>query len=228
MHRDRHIRPDEPDELDPLRRVHGDHEQGGARRRDRGAAQVHEHKVDVRVALGDLGQLGHEEGVAGDVDAEARVEGGGGGGGRGGRGEVAEFEEPAVCGGDLGEVGQVGGVCFAWFIIADDEERGNLQEREKKGRRLTAPNKSFIFPATPPGPGGTCFPGMPVTLIAALDSLPAISTRHSSKKSRSCTAVKASLLEADARCDLACGVVMMGRSVGIFEEKGKGLVGGGF
>ncbi len=58
---------------------------------------------------------------------------------------------------------------------------------------------------------------MPVTLKAALVPLPAISTMHSSKKSRSCTAVKASegSLDADARCDLACGVVMMGRSGGL-------------
>ncbi len=91
------------------------------------------------------------------------------------------------------------------------------QIKSTKDWKPTAPNKSFIFPTTPPGPGGTCFPGMPVTLKAALVPLPAISTMHSSKKSRSCTAVKASegSLDADARCDLACGVVMMGRSGGL-------------
>ena len=75
MHGDDHVGPHQPDQLDPLRRVHGDHEQGQARGRDRRAAQVHEHEVDVRVTLGDLPELGHEEGVAGDVDGEGRVEG---------------------------------------------------------------------------------------------------------------------------------------------------------
>lgn len=94
-------------------------------------------------------------------------------------------------------------------------EKGRTEKRkeeEKRRTKLTAPNKSLIFPATPPGPGGTCFPGIPVTLIAAF--LPLISTRHSSKKSRSYTAVKASegSLLAEERWDLACGVVMMGRS----------------
>ena len=85
-------------------------------------------------------------------------------------------------------------------------------ERVKRGNSPpTAPSKSFIFPAMPPGPGGTCFPGMPVTLIFAF--LPLISTRHSSKWSRSCTAVNGSEEEEEERCDLACGVVMMGRSM---------------
>ncbi len=57
---------------------------------------MHEHEVDARVALRDLLELGDQEGVAGDVDGEGGVEGGGGGGGG-----VAEFEHPAVCGGDL-------------------------------------------------------------------------------------------------------------------------------
>ncbi len=65
------------------------------RGRDRGAAEVQEHEVQAaRVAGGDVGQFRDQEGVAGDVDAE-------GGGEMVRRGEVAEFEEPAVCGGDL-------------------------------------------------------------------------------------------------------------------------------
>ena len=101
-----------------------------------------------------------------------------------------------------------------------NKEKGDIEKERKIGIREgergnsppTAPNKSFIFPATPPGPGGTCFPGMPVTLIFAF--LPLISTRHSSKWSRSYTAVKGSEEEEEEeRCDLACGVVMMGRSV---------------
>ena len=96
MDRNRQIRPDQPHQLDALRRVHGDHEQRHARTRDRGAAQVDEHEVDVRVALGDRGQLGHEEGVAGDVDAVTRSEVVGGG-----AATVAELEHPAVCGRDL-------------------------------------------------------------------------------------------------------------------------------
>ncbi len=71
------------------------------RGRDRGAAEVQKHEVQAaRVAGGDFGQLRDQEGVAGDVDAEGRGERWGG---RrlGGGGEVAEFEEPAVCWGDL-------------------------------------------------------------------------------------------------------------------------------
>lgn len=72
---------------------------------------MHEHEVDAGVPGGDLRELGDQEGVAGYVDSVGGGEGGGGCGvgvgvgvgvgGRGG-GEVAEFEEPAVCGGDLG------------------------------------------------------------------------------------------------------------------------------
>lgn len=75
MHRNDHIRPDEPDELDPLLAIHRHHDQRHAWARDRGAAQVHEHEVDGGVALRDLGELGDEEGVAGDVDGEGGVEG---------------------------------------------------------------------------------------------------------------------------------------------------------
>lgn len=57
---------------------------------------MHEHEVDVRVAFWDFRELGHQERVAGDVDAEGGVECFRGGG----RG-AAEFEHPAVCGGDL-------------------------------------------------------------------------------------------------------------------------------
>lgn len=55
-------------------RVHGDHEQGHRRRRDGRAAEVDEHEIDVlpRVAFGDFLELGHEKGVAGDVDSAAR------------------------------------------------------------------------------------------------------------------------------------------------------------
>ena len=140
---------------------------------------------------------------------------------------MAELEHPAVCGGDLGGGKKGGGALgfrgwWSFWLLWEGGRRARAGEgkgkgREGKGKKRTAPNKSFIFPATPPGPGGTCLPGIPVTLIAALFSLPAISTRHSSKKSRSCTAVKASAgsLDAEARCDLACGVVMMGRSEGL-------------
>lgn len=71
MHRNRHIRPHQPDQLDPLLRIHGHHEQGHARGGDGGAAEVDEHEVDGRVAEGDFAELGDQEGVAGDVDAEA-------------------------------------------------------------------------------------------------------------------------------------------------------------
>ena len=82
MHRHNHLRPNQPDQLNPLLRIHGDHDERHARPRDRGAAEVDEHEVDVGVALGDFRELGDEEGVAGDVDGEGRVEvirGGGGG-----------------------------------------------------------------------------------------------------------------------------------------------------
>ena len=79
---------------------------------------------------------------------------------------------------------------------------------------LTAFTKSFKVPRAP---GGTCLPGIPVTLIAGWFVLPGASDStlmsKSSKKSRACTAVKASasgLL--CTRCCLACGVVMIGRS----------------
>ncbi len=64
---------------------------------------MHEHEVDARVALWDLLELGDQEGVAGDVDGVGGVERGGGRG-------VAEFEHPAVCGGDLGRGGVRGGL----------------------------------------------------------------------------------------------------------------------
>ena len=82
------------------------------------------------------------------------------------------------------------------------------QHNTRKQEKLTASTTSFNVPNTP---GGTCFPGMPVTLTAAFFSDPAMSTRISSKKSKSWTAVKASPAPLDARWDLACGVVMMGR-----------------
>lgn len=94
MNRNRQIRPDHLHQLDALLGVHGDHEQGHARGRDGGAAEVDEHEVDVGVAGRDLGELGDEEGVAGDVDAVAGAEGGR-------RGAAAEFEHPAVRGGHL-------------------------------------------------------------------------------------------------------------------------------
>ena len=77
MHGDHDIGPDQPDQLDALPRVHRHHEQRHGWPRDRGPAQVDEHEVDARVAFGDLGQLGHQEGVARDVDCEGSVEGGG-------------------------------------------------------------------------------------------------------------------------------------------------------
>lgn len=100
--------------------------------------------------------------------------------------------------------------------VGEERGAGESPPRRKTEMEIkpTAPKKSFTFPTHPPGPGGTCFPGMAVTLTAA--SPPAIRTKHSSHTSRSVTAVNASAgpLDAAARCDLACGVVMMGRSVG--------------
>ena len=78
MHRHHHLGPNQPYQLDPLLRIHSDHDQRHAGPRDRGPAQMDEHEVDARVAVGDLGQLGDHQGVAGDVDCEGRVEGGGG------------------------------------------------------------------------------------------------------------------------------------------------------
>lgn len=54
MHRNRHVGPHQPDQLDPLLRIHRDHEEGHARGGDGGAAEVDEHEVDVGVAVGDL------------------------------------------------------------------------------------------------------------------------------------------------------------------------------
>lgn len=66
-----------------------------------------EHQVHVGVALWDGGEFGDHERVAGNVDCVAWSEGGvaegGRGGGAGGDG-VAEFEHPAVGGGDLGRL----------------------------------------------------------------------------------------------------------------------------
>lgn len=75
MHRNDHVRPDQSHQLDPLLPIHRYHDQGYARARDRGAAQMHEHEVDGRVPFRDLGELGDQEGVAGDVDVEGGVEG---------------------------------------------------------------------------------------------------------------------------------------------------------
>lgn len=83
-----------------------------------------------------------------------------------------------------------------------------LMIQHKEATKLTAATMSFNVPNTP---GGTCFPGIPVNLTAAFFVEPAMSTRISSKKSKSWTAVKASPAPLDARWDLACGVVMMGR-----------------
>ena len=214
MHRDRRLGPHHPRQLDPLPRVHRDHGQRQPGPRHRRAPQVQEQEVDARVPIRDGGEFGHEQRVAGDVDAEGRGEGGrGGGGGGGGGGGVAEFEHPAVGGGDLGGVEVRMG---EGERVGEERGAGESPPRRKTGMDIkpTAPKKSFTFPTHPPGPGGTCFPGMAVTLTAA--SPPAIRTKHSSHTSRSVTAVKASAgpLDAAARCDLACGVVMMGRSVG--------------
>ena len=78
MHRHHHVRPYEPHQLDALPRVHRHHDERHDRPRERGPAQMDEHEVDARVALRDLGELGHQEGVAGDVDCEGGVEGGAG------------------------------------------------------------------------------------------------------------------------------------------------------
>jgi len=71
VYRHRDIRIDELDQLHAHVGVHGHHQQRDARRRDRRAAEVHEHEVDglPAVAARDLGEFGHEEGVPGDVDA---------------------------------------------------------------------------------------------------------------------------------------------------------------
>ena len=79
-----------------------------------------------------------------------------------------------------------------------------------KAKKPTAFKRSFIVLKTP---GGTCFPGIPVTLIAGFfSSLDLISTIISSKKSRSCTEVKDSFSPLPVRCCFAWGVVMMGIS----------------
>lgn len=78
--------------------------------------------------------------------------------------------------------------------------------------RRTAPRRSLT---TFNGPGGTCFPGIPVTLNAGfLPAPPACATPTSmlSKKSSACTCVKASPGSLLVRCAFAWGVVMMGRS----------------
>ena len=75
MHRTNHIGPNQPDQLNPLARIHRDHQQRHARTRDRRAAQMDEHEVDGGVLLRDFRELGDEEGVAGDVDCEGGVEG---------------------------------------------------------------------------------------------------------------------------------------------------------
>ena len=74
MNRNGQIRINQFHQPEPLFRVHGDHEQGHRRRGDGRAAEVDEHEIDVlpRVALGDFLELGHEKGVAGDVDPAAR------------------------------------------------------------------------------------------------------------------------------------------------------------
>ena len=105
---------------------------------------------------------------------------------------------------------QASSICLV--PIRNEKKKKKKTNGKPKKEKRTAPNRSFNFPATPPGPGGTCFPGIPVTLMAAFLFL--IPTRHSSKKSRSCTAVKISegSLLGEARWDFAWGVVMMGRS----------------
>ncbi len=71
VYRHRDIRIHQLDQLHAHGRIHGHHQQRDARRRDRRAAEVHEHEVDglPAVAARDLGEFGHEEGVPGDVDA---------------------------------------------------------------------------------------------------------------------------------------------------------------
>lgn len=75
MHRNDHIRPNQPDQLHPLLSVHRHHDQRHARARDRRPAQMNEHEIDGRVPFRDLGELGNQESVAGDVDVEGGVEG---------------------------------------------------------------------------------------------------------------------------------------------------------
>lgn len=80
MHRHHDLRLQQPDQLDPLLRIHRDHEQGYVGGGDSGAAEMDEHEIDGCVGggemEGDLMEVGDEEGVAGDVDAETCVGGG--------------------------------------------------------------------------------------------------------------------------------------------------------
>ena len=71
MNRNRQIRPNKLHQLNPLLRIHRDHQQRHLRGWDSGAAEMHEHEVDVLagIAFGDFVELWDEEGVAGDVDA---------------------------------------------------------------------------------------------------------------------------------------------------------------
>lgn len=69
MHRNCNIRSYQPHHLNPLFRIHCHHQQGHGGAGDRGAAEVDEQEVDVRVEFGNLGEFGDEEGVACYVDA---------------------------------------------------------------------------------------------------------------------------------------------------------------
>ena len=94
MNRNRQIRTHQLHQPQPLFRIHGNHQQGHSRRRDRRSAEMDEHEIDVlaRVAGRYFVQFGDEEGVAGDVDSVmvvggwlmgCRLRGKGGKGGRG-------------------------------------------------------------------------------------------------------------------------------------------------
>lgn len=169
MHRNRHLGRDQPDELDALPRIHGDHEQGHAGGGDGGAAEVDEHEVDVRVAFGDLEEVGDEEGVAGDVDAVGGVEVWGGRGG-----EAAEFEHPAVCGGDLcGQQFHQRPVHLLTFTLPppcasalslpiDECTKAEKNQRQKKQNQNSQPPTNHSpSPPRPRAPAGRVSPACP-------------------------------------------------------------------
>lgn len=90
------FRLDQLDQLNALRGIHSDHDQGHVRARDGGATEMDEHQVDglpgVGVHFGDLLQVLDVEGVSGDVDAVAAL--------KVLAGRVSELQHPTVGGWD--------------------------------------------------------------------------------------------------------------------------------
>ena len=195
MNRNRQIWVDQPHQLHPLFRVHGHHQYRQRGRRDSRATKMRKHQVYVPtlVPFGYLFEVIDHKGVTRDVDA----------------------------------VRQISTSLRSYLPYPSRAYRYPHCQLVPSPGLSSLPNSSIhpfvgginpaISLAVPINPSGTCFPGIPVTFKPGILDLPSepfptASTIMLSKKSNACTLSNASPDPFPSRCDLAWGVVMMGRS----------------